>query len=143
MDASRRLISFYEPLMRDLGVTWAKDLGDARGDTWVMVAGVKVASQTPAVRSGQRIIFLTLDDGTGLSDVTLFERVQPWCATTVFHGTCWRCGDACAGPARAAPASWWNASGIQGFQFYIAQAAGLRIKPQLYPYSFSELSEAP
>jgi error-prone DNA polymerase len=48
---------------------------------------VKVASQTPAVRSGQRIIFLTLDDGTGLSDVTLFERVQPWCATTVFHGT--------------------------------------------------------
>jgi error-prone DNA polymerase len=87
MDASRRLISFYEPLMRDLGVTLAKDLGDARGDTWVMVAGVKVASQTPAVRSGQRIIFLTLDDGTGLSDVTLFERVQPWCATTVFHGT--------------------------------------------------------
>ena len=51
-----------------------------------MVAGVKVASQTPAVRSGQRIIFLTLDDGTGLSDVTVFERVQPWCATTIFHG---------------------------------------------------------
>jgi error-prone DNA polymerase len=74
MDASRRLISFYEPLMRDLG------------ETWVMVAGVKVASQTPAVRSGQRIIFLTLDDGTGLSDVTVFERVQPWCAKTIFHG---------------------------------------------------------
>jgi error-prone DNA polymerase len=86
MDASRRLISFYEPLMRDLGVTWAKDLGDARGESWVMVAGVKVASQTPAVRSGQRIIFLTLDDGTGLSDVTVFERVQPWCAKTIFHG---------------------------------------------------------
>ena len=86
MDASRRLVSFYEPVMRDLGVTWAKDLGDLRGDRWVMVAGVKVASQTPAVRSGQRIIFLTLDDGTGLSDVTVFERVQPWCAKTVFHG---------------------------------------------------------
>jgi len=51
-----------------------------------MVAGVKVASQTPAVRSGQRIIFLTLDDGTGLADVTVFERVQPWCAKPVFHG---------------------------------------------------------
>jgi error-prone DNA polymerase len=50
------------------------------------VAGVKVASQTPAVRSGQRIIFLTLDDGTGLADVTVFERVQPWCAKTIFHG---------------------------------------------------------
>jgi error-prone DNA polymerase len=51
-----------------------------------MVAGVKVASQTPAVRSGQRIIFLTLDDGSGLADITVFERVQPWCAKTIFHG---------------------------------------------------------
>jgi len=86
MDASRHLISFYRPVLEDLGVTWAQDLGDLRGDVWVMVAGVKVASQTPAVRSGQRIIFLTLDDGTGLADVTVFERVQPWCAKTVFHG---------------------------------------------------------
>jgi error-prone DNA polymerase len=86
MDASRHLVSFYRPVLDDLGVTWARDLGDLRGETWVMVAGVKVASQTPAVRSGQRIIFLTLDDGTGLADVTVFERVQPWCARTVFHG---------------------------------------------------------
>ena len=51
----------------------------------VRVAGVKVASQTPAIRSGQRIIFVTLDDLTGPIDVTLFERVQAWCARTVFH----------------------------------------------------------
>ncbi len=86
MDASRHLIDFYRPLLEDLGVTPAKDLGDLKGERWLMVAGVKVASQTPAVRSGQRIIFLTLDDGTGLSDVTVFERVQPWCAKTIFHG---------------------------------------------------------
>ncbi|HEX9235817.1 MAG TPA: DNA polymerase III subunit alpha, partial [Actinomycetota bacterium] len=64
LDASRHLVEFYRPLLQDLGVSPAKDLGDLRGDRWVMVAGVKVASQTPAVRSGQRIIFLTLDDGT-------------------------------------------------------------------------------
>jgi error-prone DNA polymerase len=46
---------------------------------------VKVASQTPAVRSGQRIIFLTLDDATGPIDVTVFERVQDRVARTVFH----------------------------------------------------------
>ena len=86
MDASRHLLSFYEPVLADLGVVRARDLGEMRGDRWLMVAGVKVASQTPAVRSGQRIIFLTLDDGTGLCDVTVFERVQPWCAKTVFHG---------------------------------------------------------
>ncbi len=86
VDASRHIIDFYRPLLEDLGVTPAKDLGDLKGERWLMVAGVKVASQTPAVRSGQRIIFLTLDDGTGLSDVTVFERVQPWCAKTIFHG---------------------------------------------------------
>jgi error-prone DNA polymerase len=51
----------------------------------VMVAGVKIASQTPAVRSGQRIIFLTLDDASGLVDVTVFESVQEHCAWTAFH----------------------------------------------------------
>jgi error-prone DNA polymerase len=49
------------------------------------VAGVKVSSQTPAIRSGQRIIFLTLDDGTGPLEVTVFESVQPKVAKTVFH----------------------------------------------------------
>ncbi|HXF56698.1 MAG TPA: DNA polymerase III subunit alpha [Actinomycetota bacterium] len=86
LDATRHLLDFYWPLLRDLGVTPARRLGDLRGGQWVMVAGVKVASQTPAVRSGQRIIFLTLDDGTGLADVTVLERVQPWCARAVFHG---------------------------------------------------------
>ncbi len=86
VDSTRHLLEFYRPLLEDLGVTPARDLGDLKGDRWLMVAGVKVASQTPAVRSGQRIIFLTLDDGTGLADVTVFERVQPWCAKTVFHG---------------------------------------------------------
>ncbi len=50
-----------------------------------MVAGVKVASQTPAIRSGQRIIFLTLDDATGPVEVVVFEKVQPKVAKTVFH----------------------------------------------------------
>ena len=50
------------------------------------MAGVKVASQTPAIRSGQRIIFLTLDDATGPVEVTVFESVQPKVVKTVFHG---------------------------------------------------------
>jgi error-prone DNA polymerase len=42
----------------------------------VLVAGIKVAMQTPPVRSGKRVIFLTLDDGYGLSDSTFFTDVQ-------------------------------------------------------------------
>jgi error-prone DNA polymerase len=85
LDASRHLVSFFEPLLADLGVTRSVDLHRCRSDRRVMVAGVKVASQTPAIRSGQRIIFLTLDDATGPVDVTVFESVQPKVAKTVFH----------------------------------------------------------
>ena len=86
MDASRHIVSFFEPVLADLGVTRARDLRSVRAGTKVMVAGVKVASQTPAIRSGQRIIFLTLDDATGPVEVVVFESVQPKVATTVFHG---------------------------------------------------------
>jgi error-prone DNA polymerase len=85
LDASRHLVSFFEPLLADLGVVRSRDLHRCRTDERVMVAGVKVASQTPAIRSGQRIIFLTLDDATGPVDVTVFESVQPRVAKTVFH----------------------------------------------------------
>jgi error-prone DNA polymerase len=85
LDVTRHLVSFFEPLLTDLGVTRAKDLHRCRQDAWVMVAGVKIASQTPAVRSGQRIIFVSLDDATGPIEVTVFESVQPKVAKTVFH----------------------------------------------------------
>ena len=85
LDATRHIVSFFEPLLADLGVTRTKDLHACRAGQKVMVAGVKVASQTPAIRSGQRIIFLTLDDATGPVEVTVFESVQPKVAKTVFH----------------------------------------------------------
>ena len=85
LDASRHIVSFFEPLLADLGVTRTRDLAQHRAGERVMVAGVKVASQTPAIRSGQRIIFLTLDDATGPVEVTVFESVQPKVAKTVFH----------------------------------------------------------
>jgi error-prone DNA polymerase len=86
MDASRHVLSFYEPLLEELGVVRSTELRKRRGREWVMVAGVKVASQTPLVRSQKRIIFLTLDDATGPVDVTVFDRVQERCARTIFHG---------------------------------------------------------
>jgi error-prone DNA polymerase len=85
LDASCHMLSFYEPLLDELGVVRSRDLAKHRGDEIITVAGVKVASQTPAVRSGQRIIFVTLDDATGPVDVTVFERVQDRVARAVFH----------------------------------------------------------
>jgi error-prone DNA polymerase len=85
MDVSRHIVTFYGSVLEALGATPSAELRRHRQGTRVMIAGVKVASQTPAVRSGQRIIFVTLDDGTGLSDATVFESVQEQCAFPVFH----------------------------------------------------------
>ncbi len=85
IDSRRHVMELYRPLLAELECVPATKLARCRNDSVVWVAGVKVASQTPAIRSGQRIIFLTIDDVTGPIDVTVFERVQPRCARTVFH----------------------------------------------------------
>jgi error-prone DNA polymerase len=50
-----------------------------------LVAGVKVTLQTPPVRSGKRVIFLTLDDGYGCSDATFFPDAQADYAGTLYN----------------------------------------------------------
>ncbi|HVF52819.1 MAG TPA: DNA polymerase III subunit alpha [Actinomycetota bacterium] len=85
IDGRRHIMDLYAPLMSALGCVPADRLASVRTNTEVWVAGVKVSSQTPQIRSGQRIIFITLDDLTGPLDITVFERVQPRCARTVFH----------------------------------------------------------
>jgi error-prone DNA polymerase len=84
LDASRHVVDFYLPLLDAIGVTPARDLLRRRNASEVLVAGVKVATQTPPVRSGRRVVFLTLDDSTGPVDATFFEDVQGPYAATVF-----------------------------------------------------------
>ncbi len=84
LDASRHVVDFYAPMLNDLGVTPSRELLTRRSTSEVLVAGVKVATQTPPVRSGRRVIFLTLDDSTGPVDATFFEDVQGPYAATVF-----------------------------------------------------------
>ncbi|HEU5157827.1 MAG TPA: DNA polymerase III subunit alpha [Streptosporangiaceae bacterium] len=84
MDVTAHVLSCYDELLAGLGVVRARDLPRCRARDQVLVAGVKIATQTPAVRSGQRIIFATVDDATGPVDVTFFESVQDRCAATVF-----------------------------------------------------------
>ncbi|HKN49999.1 MAG TPA: OB-fold nucleic acid binding domain-containing protein, partial [Actinomycetota bacterium] len=86
LDVTRHLISFYQEELEALGWTPAAELRTRRGNTRVVVAGVKVATQTPPIRSGKRVIFLTLDDGTGNADVALFEEAQSRYARCVFDG---------------------------------------------------------
>ncbi len=85
LDASAHIIDFYAPMLEALGVTRSGQLLGQRSRSELWVAGVKVATQTPPVRSGRRVVFLTLDDSTGPVDATFFEDVQGPYAATVFH----------------------------------------------------------
>ncbi|GAA4123257.1 DNA polymerase III subunit alpha [Knoellia locipacati] len=85
LDASAHVVEFYGPMLDALGVVRSRDLLGARSRSEVWVAGVKVATQTPPIRSGRRVVFLTLDDATGPVDATFFEDVQGPYAATVFH----------------------------------------------------------
>ena len=84
IDISRHVISFYEEILNGLGVVRARGLHRCRAGRTVLVAGVKTSTQTPAVRSGQRIIFATLDDATGQINLAFFESVQQRCAARLF-----------------------------------------------------------
>jgi error-prone DNA polymerase len=85
LDATGHVMDFYAPMLRALDVTPSSALLGTAATATVLVAGVKVATQTPPIRSGRRVVFLTLEDGTGPSDSTFFEDVQGPYAATVFH----------------------------------------------------------
>ncbi|MBY8864578.1 DNA polymerase III subunit alpha [Streptomyces sennicomposti] len=85
MDASRNLMDDHRAFLDELGVVSARRLRAARHGETVLVAGAKAATQTPPIRSGKRVIFSTLDDGTGLVDLAFFDDSHDACAHTVFH----------------------------------------------------------
>ncbi|WP_079404505.1 DNA polymerase III subunit alpha [Streptomyces sp. 3211] len=85
MDASRHLMGDHHAFLAELGVIPARRLRDTEHGQTVLVAGAKAATQTPPIRSGRRVIFTTLDDGTGLVDLAFFDDSHERCAHTVFH----------------------------------------------------------
>ncbi|WP_210648512.1 DNA polymerase III subunit alpha [Nocardioides sp. SYSU D00065] len=88
LDVSQHAVATFDPFLDALGVTRSRDLLRRRSRAELLVAGVKVATQTPPIRSGRRVVFLTLDDGTGPVDATFFEDAQGPYAATVFSS--WR-----------------------------------------------------
>jgi error-prone DNA polymerase len=135
LDASAHIIDFYAPMLQALGVTRSGQLLGQRSRSELWVAGVKVATQTPPVRSGRRVVFLTLDDSTGPIDATFFEDVQGPYAATVFHswillvrGILRRTGP--KGVSLRATGAWelsglweaWSRGGLEGVQSALSEA---------------------
>ncbi len=85
LDISGHQLEKFQEMLDEMGVVRASELISLRGNTEVLVAGVRVATQTPPMRSGKRVVFLTLDDGTGCADATFFEEAQAKCSNLLFH----------------------------------------------------------
>jgi error-prone DNA polymerase len=137
LDATRHVLDFYTPLLDALGTTRAPDLARCRSRSELLVAGVKVATQTPPIRSGRRVVFLTLDDAHGPVDATFFEDVQGPYAATVFgawlllvRGELRRTGP--RGVSLRATGAWelpllwdvWRADGMDGVREVLAGTSG-------------------
>lgn len=87
IDVTQHVVDFYEPMLTELQVTRSRDLLTCRSRSEILVAGIKIITQTPPVRSGRRVIFLTLDDATGPVDAAFFDDVQVDYATTLLSAS--------------------------------------------------------
>ena len=85
LDLSQHQLEQFQEMLDQMGVVKAAELVGLRGNTDVLVAGVRVATQTPPMRSGKRVVFISLDDGTGCADATFFDEAQRRCAGLLFQ----------------------------------------------------------
>ncbi|MGO2480047.1 DNA polymerase III subunit alpha [Glutamicibacter ardleyensis] len=76
LDVSEHLITSYRQRLAHLPITQAAELLHLRNGTEVLVAGVRIATQTPPMRGGKRVVFISLDDGSGCIDATFFDDTQ-------------------------------------------------------------------
>ena len=84
MDITHHMLEFYSHFLNSIGAIKSSDLLSVRSASTVLVAGVRVSIQTPPVRSGKRVIFLTLNDGHGCSDATFFSDIATEYLSTIY-----------------------------------------------------------
>lgn len=87
IEVTAHLMSFHHRLLRELGATDAAHLQGLAPGSRVLVAGVKSALQTPPLASGRRVVFATLEDGSGMVDLAFFEDSHAACARTIMHSS--------------------------------------------------------
>lgn len=70
--------------LSERGFLRASDLERLRDGSLVKVAGLPVRPHRPPTRSGRTVVFLSLEDETGLVDAVVFEGVYRRCGGTIF-----------------------------------------------------------
>jgi error-prone DNA polymerase len=82
LDLSAHPLDF---LPREKAVTRMKDLHKVPTGKTVRVMGSVIRYQTPPTRNGNRVVYVIMEDGTGVADVTVFGDVQEKCGEVLFR----------------------------------------------------------
>ena len=77
-------LEYLRPQLNAMGFLSKKDLETIPNNSMVKVAGTIVMVHTPPTRSGKRVMFITIEDETGLIDLVAFEDVQKKWAREIF-----------------------------------------------------------
>jgi len=62
-----------------------KDLPALPTGQAIKIAGSVIRYQTPPTRTGRRVVYIILEDGSGVADVTVFSDVQEKCGSVLFR----------------------------------------------------------
>jgi error-prone DNA polymerase len=82
LNLSAHPLDFYNA---DTGVTRMKDLPLLPTGKYVKILGSVIRYQTPPTRNGKRVVYVIMEDGTGIADVTVFSDVQEKCGQVLFR----------------------------------------------------------
>jgi error-prone DNA polymerase len=69
----------------DKGFIRIKDVRFAATGSTVKIVGSVIRYQTPPTRNGNRVVYVIMEDGTGVADVTVFGDVQEKCGHVLFR----------------------------------------------------------
>jgi error-prone DNA polymerase len=62
-----------------------KDLPSIATGKNIKIVGSVIRYQTPPTRNGNRVVYVIMEDGTGVADVTVFSDVQEKCGQVLFR----------------------------------------------------------
>jgi error-prone DNA polymerase len=82
LDLSAHPLDFYDS---GNGITRMKDLPSIPAGRRIKLAGSVIRYQTPPTRNGKRVVYVIMEDGTGIADVTVFSDVQEKCGQVLFR----------------------------------------------------------
>ncbi|MBI4962093.1 MAG: hypothetical protein HY913_02340 [Desulfomonile tiedjei] len=76
-------LSVLRPHLAADGIVTAKDLRRVPSGRRVRITGILIIVHTPPTRSGKRVMFITMEDETGLTDLVMFPKVQAHAARPI------------------------------------------------------------